>query len=79
MAAVFGEYRLIRSLPAIHAPGHEVLMYAAPNRQARSYLGAFPANTWMQADDHLWMSHDGHHLLLAPTNPILLHNLTRQG
>jgi hypothetical protein len=78
MAAVFGEYRLIGSLPAIRAPEREVLMYAAPNRRARSHLAAFPANTWMQADDHLWMSHDGFHLLLAPTSPILLDNLTRQ-
>ena len=79
MAAVFGEYRLVGTLPAIHAPEGAVLMYAAPNRRARLHLSAFPANAWLQVDDHLWLSHDGAHLLLAPTSRVSLDNLTRRG
>lgn len=78
MTALFGEYRLLGSFPAIRAPEKAVLMYAAPGRRARSHLAAFPAHIWMQVDDHLWLAHDGVHLLLAPTNRLLLQNLTRE-
>jgi hypothetical protein len=78
MAILFGEYRLVGRLPAIRAPGSEVLMYASPGRPASCHLDAFPLQVWVQVDDLLWMSHDGVHLLLSPTTRVLLDNLTRE-
>lgn len=78
MAALFGDFRLVGRLPAVRAPGQDVLMYRAPNRKAQGHLGAFPAHVWLMVDDNLWLSHDGEHLLLVPTTPLLLENLTRR-
>lgn len=77
MAALFGSFRLVGRLPAVHAPGREVLMYRAPNRSARNHLNAFPAHVWFQVDTNLWLTHDREHLLLVPTTPLLMENLTR--
>jgi hypothetical protein len=77
MAALFGNFRLVARLPAVHAPGQEVLTYRAPGRKTRAYLDAFPAHVWLQVDTNLWLSHDGEHLLLVPTTPLLMENLTR--
>ena len=77
MAALFGEFRLVDRLPAVRAPGREVLMYRGPGRTARAYLKAFPPHVWMKVDANLWLSHDGEHLLLVPTTPLLMDNLTR--
>ena len=77
MAALFGDFRLIGRLPAVHAPGEEVLMYRSPNRRSREHLEAFPAHVWMQVDINLWLTHDREHLLLVPTTTILMENLTR--
>lgn len=77
MAALFGEFGLVGRLPSIQAPGPEVLMYRAPGRRGRAHLGAIPAHIWLQVDEHLWLSHDQEHLLLAPTTPLLMENLTR--
>ncbi len=78
LAALFGMYLLIGRFPAVHAPGPEVLMYRAPNRTARKNLTAFPAHVWLEVDDNLWLTHDGEHLLLVPTTPLLMDNLTRE-
>lgn len=77
MAALFGNFRLVGRLPAVRAPGAEVLTYGSPNRRNRDSLTAFPAHVWMRVDDSLWLSHDGEHLLLVPTTPLLMNNLTR--
>ncbi len=76
MAALFGRFLLVGRLPAVRAPGSEVLMYRAPRRKERANLNAFPANVWLQVDTSLWLSHDGEHLLLVPTTPLLMENLT---
>lgn len=76
MAALFGNFRLVGRLPAVQAPGREVLMYRAPGK-ARAHLEAFPAHVWLHADTNLWLSHDGEHLLLVPTTPLLMENLIR--
>ena len=77
MAALFGNFRLVGRLPAVQAPGEEVLMYRSPNRRSREHLEAFPAHVWLQVDVNLWLTHDREHLLLVPTTPILMENLTR--
>jgi len=77
MAALFGDFHLVGRLPAVRAPGREVLLYGAPGRKARACLEAFPAHVWLQVDTTLWLSHDGEHLLLVPTSPLLMENLTR--
>lgn len=77
MAALFGTFRLVGRLPAVHAPGGEVLMYRSPNRRSRESLDAFPAHVWLQVDVNLWLTHDGEHLLLVPTTPLLMENLIR--
>ena len=77
LAALFGNFTLMGRLPAVQAPGPEVLMYGAPGRKGKTSLAAFPPNVWLQVDDHLWLSHDHEHLLLVPTTPLLLENLTR--
>ena len=76
IAALFGGFRLVSRLPAVRAPGDEVLMYRAPSRRARTHLRTFPPYVWMKVDTNLWLSHDGEHLLLVPTTPLLLDNLT---
>ena len=77
MAALFGAYRLVGQLPAVRAPGPEVLMYRAPTRKSRAHLDVFPAHVWWRIDATLWLSHDGENLLLVPTSPLLMENLTR--
>lgn len=77
MAALFGQFDLVGRLPAVSAPGSEVLMYRAPNRRVKAYLRAFPAHVWLEVDTNLWLSHDGEHLLLVPTTPLLLDNMMR--
>lgn len=65
VARLFGEFRLVGSLPGISAPAHDVHLYAPPSPAARSRLRAFPPKVWLQAAPNLWMSHDGNHLALA--------------
>ena len=77
MAALFGDFHLVGRLPAVRAPGREALMYRAPGRKTRAHLDAFPPHIWLQVDASLWLSHDGDHLLLIPTTPLLMDNLTR--
>ncbi|HKZ29689.1 MAG TPA: hypothetical protein VJ482_08630 [Acidimicrobiia bacterium] len=77
MAKLFGNFSLVGRLPAVRAPGQEVLLYRAPGREAWANLDAFPPHVWLQVDANLWLSHDGEHLLLVPTTPLLMDNLTR--
>lgn len=77
MARLFGRFELIDKLPAVRAPGPDVLMYRPPNRGARTRLAAFPAHVWLRVDDQLWLSHDGRYLMLVPTTPLLMDNVTR--
>jgi len=78
MAALFGNFELVGRLPAVRAPGDEVLLYRAPGRKEQGSLEAFPAHVWLRVDEYLWLSHDGEHLLLVPTIPLLMENLTRE-
>lgn len=78
MAALFGDFRLVGRLAAVRAPGQDALMYRAPSRTARDHLDAFPPHVWLMVDTNLWLSHDGEHLLLVPTTPLLMENLTRR-
>lgn len=77
LARLFGEFDLVDRIPAVHAPAPEILVYRPPQRRARSRLGVFPELVWLEAAPDLWLSHDGTHLLLAPTDPLLLANLDR--
>lgn len=77
MAELFGQYDLVGRLEALSAPAPEVLLYRPPNRRWRAHLDAFPKRTWLEAAPDLWLSHDGEHLLLAPTNPVHFENLNQ--
>lgn len=77
MAAVFGSFDLIGCLDALGAPSPKVLVYAPPSRGHRRHLEALPAHAWLLAGPHLWLSHDGEHLLLATSDVMLFDNMTR--
>lgn len=77
MAALFGNYELVGSFDALAAPTPQVLVYQAPSASWRAHLRAFPVRVWLKAGPHLWMSHDGLTLLLAPTNSLVMENLLR--
>lgn len=66
MADVFGAFDLVGTLPAVSAPGPEVLLYRAPRSASKSLLGALPIRTWLEAAPGLAVSHDGRHLLVSP-------------
>lgn len=77
MAALFGSYDLIGPVDAVGGPTRKVLAYRAPGARKRANLGAVPGGVWLKAGPHLWMSHDGEVLLLAPTRRLEFANLTR--
>lgn len=77
IAALFGSYDLIGPIEAISAPTSRVLAYQPPNSRRRGNLRALPKGVWLKAGPHLWMSHDGEVLLLAPTRQIEFSNLIR--
>jgi hypothetical protein len=77
MAALFGSYELMGPLDALGAPSPEVLAYRPPSSRKRANLGAFPPKAWLKVGPHLWMSHDGEVLLLAPTRRLVFDNLMR--
>ncbi|CAN5753570.1 hypothetical protein BH23ACT5_BH23ACT5_22710 [soil metagenome] len=76
MAALFGSFDLIGSMPAIGAPAEQVLAYR-PTRARRGALSVLPAKTWLQAGPDLWLATDGATLLLASPNQLMVDNLTR--
>ena len=69
MADVFGAFDLVATLPAVSAPGREVLLYRAPRAASRSLLSALPIRTWLEAAPGVAISHDGRHLLVSPMDP----------
>jgi len=71
MADVFGMFDLVATLPAVSAPGREVMLYKAPRGASRGLLDALPMRTWLEAAPGLAISHDGRHLLMSPTAPIM--------
>lgn len=77
MATLFGQFDLVATLDALSAPAPEVLLYRPPSGRVRAHLEVFAENVWLEAAPNLWLSHDGEHLLLAPTDPIHFENLTR--
>jgi hypothetical protein len=76
MAGLVGDFDLVGSLPALAAPANDVLLYKPPSRAARRRLEVFEPHMWWRVTPALWMCHDGEALLLAPTDPVLAHNLT---
>ncbi len=78
MTRLFGQFDLVGRLPGLRAPGPEVLVYRPPGRRDHTALSAFPQGHWVEAAPDLWLSHDGSHLLLSPTDPLLLENLDRR-
>ena len=70
LARLFGDFDLAATLPALHAPGTEVMLYRPPSRRRRAHLEAFEARVWFEVDDGLWLAHDGEHLLLATAEPV---------
>ncbi len=74
-ARLFGEAVLTTSLPSIG--GATVLVYR-PTTRARTWMLSLPRGMWIEVLDGMWMSHDGRHLLLRPTNPLVAENLTRK-
>ncbi len=77
LAGLFGSYDLIGPVDAVGAPTRKVLAYRPPSSKKRAYLAGIPDGVWLKAAPHLWLSHDGEVLLLAPTSPIEFSNLTR--
>jgi hypothetical protein len=76
MAILFGDFDLSGCLDGVGSPGAAVLVYE-PGRRGRARMEAFPANLWIEAMPGLWFTHDGHLLLLSPSDPQLAANLTR--
>ncbi len=77
MARLFGAFTAQGRLPTLRGPGPEAILYRPPTRAARRHLEAFPRKAWLETQPGLWMSHDGEHLLLVPTDPLTSHNLGR--
>jgi hypothetical protein len=71
MAAVFGAFDLVATLPGVSAPGPDVHLYKVPRSASRSLLGSLPVRTWLEAAPGLAIAHDGRHLLVSP-----MHSLT---
>jgi len=71
MADVFGSFDLVATLPAVSAPGRDVLLYRAPRGVSKSLLAALPPRAWLEAAPGLAVSHDGRHLLVSPTDPVM--------
>jgi hypothetical protein len=69
MAEVFGMFDLVATLPAVSAPGPDVLLYKAPRGASRNLLKTLPPRTWLEAAPGLAISHDGRHLLVSPVTP----------
>lgn len=77
MEAMFGSFELVSQLSALRAPGALVLAYRPPNRRAAHVLEALTPGRWIEGQPGLWMSTDGVVLLLSPTDPLFVANLTR--
>ena len=78
MEALFGSFELVSQLPALRAPGAVVLAYRPPSRRAAQVLTALEPGTWIEGQPGLWMSTDGTVLLLSPSDPLFIANLTQR-
>lgn len=76
VAALFGNFELVDTLPAVGAPGTRVLAYR-PSGLRRSALDLFPLGVWLRAGPELWLASDGTCLLLSTDSPLMVSNLTR--
>lgn len=76
IAGLFGSYELIGPVPAVGAPARSVLAYR-PARARRAALDILPLQRWLAASPDVWVATDGQALLLATSNDLMVHNLTR--
>ncbi|MGA7270880.1 MAG: hypothetical protein WB239_07390 [Acidimicrobiia bacterium] len=76
VAALFGSFDLIGSVPSVGAPSRSVLAYK-PGAARRRALGILPRHCWLGAGPQLWLATDGEVLLLATPDELMVHNLTR--
>lgn len=76
MASLFGQFDLCSTLPAM-APAEIVFVYRPAGRRGRSTMRSLPLGRWFESAPGLWLSHDGDHLLLAPSDPLVAANLAR--
>lgn len=76
MAALYGSYDLIGSLPAVGAPAPCVLAYR-PSRGRRGALDLLPPATWLRVESELWVAAGEAVLLLATPDRLMVENLTR--
>lgn len=76
MAALFGTYDLIDSVPAVGAPAPLVLAYR-PSRGKKGALGLLPPGCWLRVGSELWVAAGDGVLLLATPDRLMVDNLTR--
>lgn len=77
MARIFGDFDLVAVLPGLRSPGRSVLVYRPPTRRHQGWMEQFPSLSWVEAVPGLWLTHDGSHLHLSSTDPLLESNLLR--
>lgn len=76
MAALFGNYDLIGTIPAVGAPAPLVLAYR-PNLGKKGALALLPAGCWLRIGPDLWAAAGDGVLLLATPDQLMVDNLTR--
>jgi hypothetical protein len=76
IAALFGSYDLISQVSAVGSPAGSVLVYR-PGPGRRRALDILPRHCWLAAAPELWLATDGAVLLLATSDELMIHNLTR--
>lgn len=76
IAALFGSYDLIGSLPAVGSPAPCVLAYR-PSRGKKGALELLPSGTWLRVGSELWVAAREGILLLATRDRLMVENLTR--
>lgn len=76
MAALFGTYDLIGSLPAVGAPAPVVLAYR-PSRGKKAALDSLPSGCWLRVGTELWVAAGDGVLVLATPDRLMVENLTR--
>ena len=76
MAALFGTYDLIGSMPAVGAPAPVVLAYR-PGRGKKDALGLLPTGHWLRVGPELWVAAGEGVLMLATPDWLMVDNLTR--
>ena len=69
LSTLFGNYVLVGRVDTIRAPAGEVLAYRSRRPEGVAPLRVTPPHRWLKVTGHLWMCHDGSHLLLAHESP----------